>query len=75
MTRYENTKQSLNQIDAKITGRRVKLENVEVFMHTLRLQECLLTEFDEGLWNATVDCLIIHSATKFKDGTELLWKI
>ena len=78
VARYENTKQYLAEIDAQITGRRVKLENIEVFMQTLRAQECLLTEFDEGLWNAAVDSLIVHSAIKFtfkfKDGTELPWK-
>lgn len=79
VTQYENTKQRLAEINAQITGRRVKLENIEAFMQTLRAQECLLTEFDEGLWNAMVDRLIIHSVTKFtfkfKDGTELPWKI
>lgn len=36
------------------------------------------SEFDEKLWNATVDCLIVHSAAeftfRFKDWTELTWK-
>jgi len=44
----------------------------------LRAQECFLNDFDEGLWDATVNCLIVHLATKFtfsfKDGTELPWK-
>ena len=78
MTQYENTRQRLAEIDAQITCRRVKLENIEAFMQILRAQECLLTEFDDGLWNATVDSLIVKSVTgftlKFKDGTELPWK-
>ena len=78
VARFENAKQCLAEIDAQVTGRRVKLENIQVFMQTLRSQECLLAEFDEGLWNATVDSLIVHSATKFtfkfKDETELPWK-
>jgi len=74
VARYENTKQSLTEIDAQITGRRVKCKNIEAFMQTLRAQEHLLTEFDEGLWNATVDCIVVRSTTKFKDGTELPWK-
>jgi hypothetical protein len=76
--RYENVKKHLAEIDAHITGRRVKCENIEAFMQILRAQEHLLTEFDEDLWNATIDCLIVQSATeftfKFKDGTELPWK-
>ena len=79
VAQYENTKQRLAEIDAQITGRRVKLEKIEAFMQTLLAQEQLLTEFDEGLWNATIDRLIVHSALKFtfkfKDGTELPWKV
>ena len=44
-------------------------------MRTLQAQNKLLTEFDESLWNATVDCLIVRFATeftfRFKDGTEI----
>lgn len=73
--RYEYVKQSLDEIDAQITNRRVKRENIQVLMQTLQAQECLLTEFDEGLWNATGNCLIVYSTIrftfKFKDGTEL----
>ncbi len=76
--RYENVKKYLAEIDAEITNRKTKRKNIEAFMQTLHAQEHLLTDFDEDLWNATVDCLIIHSATKvtfkFKDGTELPWK-
>ncbi len=39
----------------------------------------LLSEFDEGLWLATVDATTVHSehkvTFKFKDGLELGWKI
>ena len=77
--RYENVKKQLAEINVEITTRKTKRTNIEVFMQTLRAQECLLNDFDEDLWNATVDCLIIHSATKvtfkFKDGTELPWTI
>ena len=37
----------------------------------------IITEFDEGLWNATVEKVIIHSDNKlvfgFKDGREMDW--
>ena len=73
----EDTRQRLAEIDVQINGRRVKCENIEAFMRTLRAQECLLIKFDEGLWNTTIECLTAHSATeftfKFKDGTELKW--
>jgi DNA mismatch repair ATPase MutS len=76
--RYENVKKHLSEIDAEITSRKAKRTNIESFMQTLLAQECLLTEFDEGLWNATIDCLIVHTTTKltfsFKDGTEIPWE-
>lgn len=76
--RYENAKQCLKEINTQIADRRTKRESIEAFMRTLQAQDKLLTEFDENLWNATVDCLIVRSATeftfRFKDGTELPWK-
>lgn len=41
--------------------------------------DSLLTEFDEELWFATVDRVIVKSeqeiTLRFKDGTELPWTI
>ena len=75
--RYENAKQRLKETNTQIADRRTKRENIEAFMQTLEKQNNLLTEFDENLWNATMDCLIVHSTTefifRFKDGTELPW--
>ena len=72
------TKQRLKETKTQIADRCTKRENIEVFMRTLQAQKKLLTEFDENLWNATVDSLIVRSATEFtfrsKDGTEILWK-
>lgn len=63
--RYENTKQRLKEANTQIADRRTKRENIEAFMQTLQAQKKLLTEFDENLWNATVDCLILRSDTEF----------
>ena len=39
----------------------------------------LMDEFDEELWIATVDAVVVYSGNevtfKFKDGLELGWKI
>lgn len=39
----------------------------------------ILTEFDEELWIATVEAVVVHSEHEitfiFKDGLELDWKI
>lgn len=76
--RYENAKQHLKEVNVQIAERRTKRENIEMFMRTLQRQKNLLTEFDENLWNATVDCLMVHSTAefifRFKDGMGLPWK-
>jgi site-specific DNA recombinase len=45
----------------------------------LEMSNTLLTEFDEGLWNATVDAVTVHSKHEitfaFRDGMELDWKV
>lgn len=45
----------------------------------LKKQDGLLTEFDEELWYAVVDKLMVCSSTEltfiFKDGTELPWTV
>jgi len=45
----------------------------------LKKSDKLLTEFDEGLWIATVDAVTVHSSHEitfiFKDGLELNSKI
>jgi len=42
-------------------------------------RDSLHAEFNEGLWNAMVETVTVHGdhdlTFKFKDGTELPWKI
>lgn len=78
-TRYEATKKRLTEIDDQRLDRRAKREKLVEFIDTLRRSDALLTEFDEELWNVTVESVTVHGdhdlTFGFKDGTELQWAI
>jgi site-specific DNA recombinase len=78
-TWYEATKKRLTEIDDQRLDRRAKREKLVEFIDILRRSDGFLTEFNEKLWNATVESVTVHSehelTFKFEDGTELLWKI
>ncbi len=73
--RYETIKKGLAKIEDKLLEQSAKRESITAFMQTLARQEGLLVEFDEGLWNAIVDRVIVHSENEinfvFKDGMEV----
>jgi seryl-tRNA synthetase len=77
LERYEAVTSGLVRIDDQRQERAAKHENVMRFLETLK-QSDLLTEFDEALWNITVDTVTVHSehdiAFMFRDGTALNWK-
>jgi site-specific DNA recombinase len=74
-TRYGSIKKRLDSIDEQ----RAKREKLDEFIGTLVRRDGLLTEFDEGLWNAMVETVMVHGDNeltfKFKDGTELIGKL
>jgi site-specific DNA recombinase len=49
------------------------------FIKELEQREGLLAEFDEELWNGTIEKVVVHSEYEltitFKDGMELEWNI
>ena len=59
--RYEAVKDGLRKIDDKILERNAKRESIGAFIRTLDESDAILTEFDEGLWIATVDAVVVHS--------------
>ena len=77
--RYENAKKEIGEINDERLERNAKRENIEAFILTLERGQGILTEFDEGLWNATIEFVTIHSehdiSFTFKDGMELNWEI
>ncbi len=77
--RYEAAKKGLDEIDNKRLERNAKRESIGAFIRMLEKSDTLLTEFDEELWNATVDAVTVHPEHEivftFKDGMELNSKI
>ena len=76
---YEAAKNGLRKIDDKRLERNAKRERIGVFIRELEQRDILTDEFDEGLWIATVDGVVVHSehetTFKFRDGMELDWKL
>jgi len=54
-------------------------ESIVVFIKELEQRDGLITEFDEELWNGTVEKVMVNTEDKitfvFKDGMEIEWKI
>jgi site-specific DNA recombinase len=77
--RYEIAKNGLARIDDKRMERIAKRQNIEGFIRVLEQSNTILSEFDEELWNATVDLVTVHSEHEitflFKDGMGLNWLI
>ena len=77
--RYENIKNGLEGINEKRLERRAKQENIVAFIKELEQKKGLLEGFDEELWNATTEKVIVHSEHEltftFKDGMELEWNV
>ncbi|CAB1255350.1 Recombinase [Ruminococcaceae bacterium BL-6] len=76
--RYEAAKGKCDNMNEKILQRKLKANRIEAFFKTMETSD-IVTEFDEGLWNATVDSLTVYSkkkiVLKLKDGTEIEWHI
>lgn len=76
--RYEAAKGKCENMNEKILQRKLKANRIEAFFKTMETSD-IITEFDEGLWNATVDTMTVYSKKKIvlrlKDGTEIEWHI
>lgn len=77
--RYESIKKGLEEINEKRLERSAKRESIAAFMRELEHREGLVAEFDEELWNVTIEKVVVHSEYEitfvFKDGMELEWNI
>ena len=72
--RYEAIKKGLLEINDKRLERNAKRESIEEFIRMLEKRDALLTEFDEELWNGTIEKVTVHSESvtfAFKDGMEI----
>lgn len=77
--RYENIKSGFEGINEKLLERRAKQENIIAFIKELEQREGLVAEFDEELFNGTVEKVVVNTEGKitfvFKDGMESNWNI
>ncbi|CAB1255029.1 protein of unknown function [Ruminococcaceae bacterium BL-6] len=76
--RYEAAKDKCESMNEKILRRKLRANRIEAFFKTMETSD-IITEFDEGLWNATVDTMTVYSkkkiVLKLKDGTEIEWHV
>lgn len=56
--KYEEVKNRVEEIEFKITNQKDKRNNIKLFMNKLEVQEGILSEFDEELFNITVEKII-----------------
>jgi hypothetical protein len=67
------------RIREEILERCARKEKIRRFLDELRRTDDIVTEFDENLWNATVESVTVHSdktlTFQFRDGTEIPVKI
>ena len=65
----------LNQIKDEILEQSARKEKIRRFLDELRQMNDLVTEFDENLWNATIELVTVHMDKTliftFRDGTEI----
>lgn len=76
---YKILKKEIEEINDKKIERRTRSESIDEFIELLNNKDILLSEFDEELWNVTIEKVIVHSAHyitfEFKDGMKLKWNI
>lgn len=77
--RYEEIKRSISENCNNRQERNAKKESIKDFIRMLEKSEALLAEFDEEIWNATVERVMVYQEQKlnfiFKDGLELEWSL
>lgn len=74
--RYEIAKSGLAQLNDKKLKDSAKKEDMAKFMQVLSLQQELMMEFDDELWNGTVEKVMVYDdrwAFGFKSGLEMEW--
>ena len=74
-SRYEKVKSRLDEIAAERQSRMARREQIRQFTDTVRDRDSLLTDFDEGLFRATVECIKVYTADNIqiqvRDGREI----
>ncbi len=73
VARYEKAKGTLEKVEEQRQARSAKREQLDNFLTTLLQQDSVLTEFDETLWFAVIDNVMVFAdddvRLTFRDGT------
>jgi len=73
--RFEKAKTRLDEVAETIRRRNSKRMELEKFVQVMKKRDGLLTEFDDELWYAVVDRMVVKSDTEvvyvFKNGSEV----
>ena len=74
-----NAKERLDAVTAEIAKRNSRKEQIEDFLRTMEKAKTLVTDFDEGMWNAVIESLTVYSKEllifTFKSGIQVEWSI
>ncbi len=77
--RFEIIEKRFHEICERIQERNAKSESIREFIRKLEEKDDVIIEFDEELWNATIEKVIVNSENEitfvFKDGMEIEWNI
>jgi flagellar capping protein FliD len=75
INRYDAMKEEYRQLCERIEKRQTRYEQLGQFVQDLKGRDSLLTEFDQSLWCALVDKMVVKDKENvtvvFQDGTEI----
>lgn len=76
---YNDIKKKFEAIEVKKIERAAKKQKILRFIETLRQSNEMLLEFEETIWNATIELVKVNSHESitfiFKDGIEIDWDL
>jgi hypothetical protein len=75
LKRHADATKRLEELDEERRKRVAKSKTIEVFIKELRKQSQAITEFEESVWAAVIECVIVHVdgrfTFRFKNGGEI----
>ena len=75
LKRHADATKRLEELDRQRADRLARSKTIEVFIRNLEKTRQAISEFDEGLWAAVIDCVVVGVDDKltfrFKNGAEI----
>jgi len=68
LARYDAARSAMIDIETQIQERKNRRSKLTAFIRALEKQNGLITEFDEQLWNATVESVTVHGKDRIEFG-------